>query len=86
MDATLTVEELCFIVQRDERSVPDVRLQIEATTTVAPEGDEFLRCHIVPGRRQNGIRRLLKPVSGPIDPQERAKWTVFERAEPKKTR
>src|ERR1700730_16643537 len=47
MDATLAVEEFRMIVERHDGAVPDVRVDVEATTAVAPEGYELLRSDVV---------------------------------------
>jgi hypothetical protein len=65
MDAALTVEKLRLVVQWHNRPVPNVRMEIEATTAVAPEGDELIRHHIVPGQSERyhetmAVKRIEK--------------------------
>src|ERR1700730_16971516 len=47
MDATLAVEEFRMIVERHDGAVPDVRVDVEPATAVAPKGHELLRTDVV---------------------------------------
>src|SRR5271165_536504 len=55
MDAALAIQELRMVVERHDRAVPDVRMDIEPAAAVTPERDEPFRCHIVPrhGKRHD---------------------------------
>ena len=48
VDTALAVQELGMVVERHDRAVPDVRMDVEPAAAVTPERDELLRCHIVP--------------------------------------
>src|SRR5215831_17911265 len=58
MHAPLAIEELCLVIERHDRSVPDVRVEIERAATVAPEGNEFLRRHIITGQGERNDEAL----------------------------
>ena len=47
VDTALSVQELGMVVERYDRAVPDVGMDVEPAAAVASEGDEPLRCHIV---------------------------------------
>ena len=52
MDSALTVEEFRLVIQWHDRPVPNVRMEIESTIAVAPEADELIGRHIVPGQSE----------------------------------
>ena len=58
MDAALSVEELGLIVQRYDRPVPNIRMQVQAASPFAPESQKLFRCYIVPRQRQRNDETL----------------------------
>ncbi len=52
MDTALAVEQLDGVVERDDRPVPDIGMDVEPAGPVADEGDEVLGLHVVARRRQ----------------------------------
>ena len=58
VDATLAVQEGRLVGVRREGAVPDVRADVEAVPTVAPEGDERLGRHVIAGRRERDDEAL----------------------------
>src|SRR3954470_20791575 len=48
VNTALSVQELGVIVERYDRPVPDMRMNIEPPAAVTPERDELVWCHIVP--------------------------------------
>ena len=58
----LAVEELGLIIERHNRAVPDVGVQVERTAPVAPEGTNFSGVTSSPGNA-SGTTKLC-PLSG----------------------
>src|SRR5579863_6428111 len=58
MNTALTVEELRLLVQRHDRPVPYVGVEVEAAAAVAPESHELFRSYIVSRRRQRNDETL----------------------------
>src|SRR4051794_8201164 len=52
MNTALAIEELRVVRERHDRAMPDVRVDIQTATAVAPEGNEFLRRDVVARQRQ----------------------------------
>src|SRR5882762_11644031 len=52
MNSALTVEEPGLLVQRHDRPVPYVGVQIQAAAALAPDSHELFRSDIVSRRRQ----------------------------------
>src|SRR5258706_7417592 len=62
MDAPLPVEELGLVVQRYDRSVPHIGMQVQAAATLAPERQKLFWCYFVSRQRQRHHETL--PVEG----------------------
>src|SRR5260370_19942882 len=62
VDAALAVEKLGLLVQRHDRPVPHVGMQVQAAVALAPVSHELLRRHIVSRQRQRNDETL--PVEG----------------------
>src|SRR3984957_15775294 len=62
MHPALTVEELRLIVERHDRPMPYVRMQVQTAAAVAPESHELIRRYIVSRRCQRYDETL--PVEG----------------------
>src|SRR5215469_8680793 len=58
VDPALAIQELGVVVERHDRPVPDVRMDVETAAAVTPESDELLGCHIVAGQRQRHHKTL----------------------------
>src|SRR5215469_1192397 len=58
MDAALAVEKLSMVIPRNNRAVPDVRMDVEAALAVAPKAGEFVRCDIVSRERERHHKAL----------------------------
>src|SRR5215470_14259805 len=57
MHRALLVEEALHTAQTEHPLVPDVRVDVEALTTVEAETDEPLRRHVVARQRQRHVER-----------------------------
>ena len=58
MDAPLPVEELGLIVQRYDRPMPNIGMQVQAASPFAPESQKLFRCYIVSRQRQRNDETL----------------------------
>ena len=91
MDAALAIEELCMVVKRHDRTVPDIGMDIEPTAPVAPKRPEILRFHIVPRQCQRhdktlAVQRIkqlaaIGVIIGPPDQRAltRSAWSLTRR-------
>src|SRR5690348_2675833 len=58
LDPALSVQQLGMVVERDDRPVPDVRMDIEPAAAITPERNELLWPHIVPRQGERHDKTL----------------------------
>ena len=59
MHAALAIDQLGAVVERDDRAVPDVGMDVQAGAAVVQEGRELVRRDIVAGQRQRHDEPLV---------------------------
>jgi len=59
VDSALSVQEFGLVVERHDRAVPNIWMNIKPAAAVTPERDELLWCHIVPRQGERHDETLV---------------------------